>query len=79
MIRLGPITIMRSSTHDAYRNVVRAAWKLHMAVWFDQTHDYSELAPFDAELSDALSRTPVEDAPVSARGIPETVKATRKP
>jgi hypothetical protein len=63
VIRLGPITIMRSRTHDAYRDVVKYAWLLHQAVWFDQTHDYSELIPATVELAGALSYAPVEDAP----------------
>lgn len=63
MIRLGPITIMRSSTHDAYRNVVKEAWPLEQAINFDQTHDYSELMPLMLKLSTALSYAPVEDSP----------------
>jgi hypothetical protein len=63
MIRLGPITIMRSSTAKAYSNVVKAAWPVHQAIWFDQTHDYSDLMLPDAVLSDALSYAPIEDAP----------------
>jgi hypothetical protein len=63
MIRIGPITIMRTSTADAYRGVVHAAWPLHEMIWFDQQHDYSALAEFDAALAEALSHAPVEDAP----------------
>lgn len=63
MIRLGPITIMRSSTHDAYREVVKRAWILQQAVWYDQTHDYSELMEATTDLASALSYAPIEDAP----------------
>jgi hypothetical protein len=63
MLKLGPITIMSSKTQQAYSGVVKAAWPLHQAIWFDQVHDYSELMPLDAVLSEALSHAPVEDAP----------------
>lgn len=63
MIRLGPITIMRSSTHDAYREVVKRAWILQRLVWFDQSHDYSELMEATVDLAGALSYTPQEDVP----------------
>lgn len=68
MIRLGPITIMRSSTHAAYRNVVRAAWPLHQFIWFygeNRTFppDLSMLPTLDAPLADALSRVSPEDTP----------------
>lgn len=65
MIRIGPITIIRSKVVDAYRGVVRAAWPLHQTIWFDQQHDYSELMPLDADLAGALSYVPAEDAPTA--------------
>lgn len=63
MLKLGPITIMRSKTQRAYSDVVKTAWSLHQAIWFDQTHDYSELMQLDLALSEALSYAPIEDAP----------------
>jgi hypothetical protein len=54
---------MRSQTHDNYRGVVKYAWALHQAIWFDQSHDYSGLMEADMDLSSALSYAPIEDAP----------------
>lgn len=70
MLRLGPITIMRSSTHDAYRDVVKYAWVLQQAIWYDQTHDYELLMEATTNLAGALSYTPIEDAPDIAKPLP---------
>jgi hypothetical protein len=63
MIRFFGITVMRSSTHDAYSDVVRAAWPLLRAINFDQNHDYSALMYLNLNLASALSYAPIEDAP----------------
>jgi len=67
MIRLGPVTIMRSSTHDAYRDAVIAAWRVHMWIWsYGEDNAWPDglrqLPALDATLSEALSYTPPEDA-----------------
>jgi hypothetical protein len=63
MIRLFGLTIMRSSTHDAYSDVVRAAWPLVWTINFDQDHDYAALMYPNLNLASALSYAPIEDAP----------------
>jgi hypothetical protein len=64
MIRLGPVTIMKSRTHDAYRDVVMYAWILQQAVWYGgEGHDYSDLQKATLDLAGALSYAPIEDAP----------------
>ena len=63
MWRIGPIVIARTREIEDYQDVVRAAWPLHRAIWFDQTHDYRELMPLDLDLSTALSFVPPEDEP----------------
>lgn len=69
MIRLGPITIMRTERAQAYRDVVAQAWVVHETIWFygenvSWPEGLKDLPLEDALLSDALSRTPTEDAPV---------------
>jgi len=70
MIRIGPITILRSSTAKAYSNVVKAAWPVHNMIWLYGENNtlpdgLANLPERDAALSDALSRAPMdfEDAP----------------
>jgi hypothetical protein len=63
MIRFWGIAIMRSSTHDAYSDVVRAAWPLMRTINFDQDHDYSALMYLNLNLASVLSHAPIEDAP----------------
>lgn len=69
MIRLGPITIMRSERAQAYRRVVEHAWLVHETIWaYGENNEFpaglKDLPLEDALLSEALSRTPAEDAPV---------------
>lgn len=70
MLRIGPITIMSSKTHDSYRAVVTAAWLVHQTIWFFGESGteilpkgLSGLIDEDAALSKALSYVPAEDAP----------------
>jgi hypothetical protein len=68
MIRIGPFTIMRTSTAKAYSNVVQAAWPVHNEIWFygeniSWPEGLKNLPVLDAELSAALSYAPIADAP----------------
>ena len=64
MICFWGIAIMKSRTHDAYRDVVMYAWILQQAVWYGgEGHDYSDLQKPTMDLAGALSYAPVEDAP----------------
>jgi len=67
-MRLGPITIMRTRTHENYRRVVTFSWVVHETIWaFGENNFFppglKTLPAEDALLSEALSYTPIEDAP----------------
>jgi hypothetical protein len=62
VIRLGPITILRTSTIHAYRTLATATWGLHQVVWFaqDPMKAWPQVIAADQLVADALSRVPRE-------------------
>ena len=65
IFRLGPITIMSSSTRTAYARLAFAAYKLHQTIWY--TDDLAnpmaqrEIKLLNNQLAEAISHTPPED------------------
>lgn len=65
ILRLGPITIMSTSTRDAYANLARAAYDLHSRIWYADDLCVPavqlDVRRLNDELSTAISHAPPED------------------
>lgn len=65
MIRIGPITIMRTRTRRAYKDLANAAYKLHQTIWHADDlclpATQTEIKRLDAQLAGAISYTPPGD------------------
>lgn len=65
ILRLGPITIMSTSTRRAYAKLALAAYKLHETIWYTNdlgnTIAQREIKLLNNQLAEAISRTPPED------------------
>jgi len=65
ILRLGPLTLMSSSTREAYANLANAAYRLHQTIWYADDlcfpNTQVEIKHLDQLLSDAISHTPPED------------------
>ena len=64
MLKLGPITIMKTKQHKAYKLVVNDAYALHTLIWYDgmlTEEGQGNIRVANSILADSISRVPASD------------------